>query len=161
MKRSVLALTLVLWGLTLRAQPFEWADRQDNVQAGMGQTLRIPIHLKNTSDKPQMLVIRKSLSDLGAQQKGYFCIDNDCFDATTDQITRKLEPGESLNNLYFAVETGFIITANALKFEVFAKSNPAQSIEHTMALSIEEKVSKTFIFQSREITVHDVYPNPC
>ena len=160
MKRLVTALTFVLWGFHLPAQTFEWSEKQDNFLAGMGQTIRIPIRIKNTSDRPQFFIIRKALTDLGSQQKGYFCADDDCYDASIDQVTRRLEVGESTNNLFFAVETGFITMQNSLKFEVFPKSSPAQSVEHTIGLSIEEKASKTFIFQSKEITVHDVYPNP-
>ena len=87
-------------------------------------------------------------------------MDEDCFDASIDQVTRKLEAGESINTLYFTVETGFITMQNSIKFEVFPKSNPTQAMEHSLGLSIEEKVSKNFVFQSRDITVHDVYPNP-
>ena len=71
MKRLVTALTFVLWGFHLPAQTFEWSEKQDNFLAGMGQTIRIPIRIKNTSDRPQFFIIRKALTDLGSQQKGH------------------------------------------------------------------------------------------
>lgn len=33
-------------------------------------------------------------------------------------------------------------------------------IEHAFILNVEEKTTRSFVFQTRDITVHDVYPNP-
>ncbi|MEJ0055774.1 MAG: T9SS type A sorting domain-containing protein [Bacteroidota bacterium] len=34
------------------------------------------------------------------------------------------------------------------------------SIEHSVSLSVDEKQAKSLVFQSKDITIHDVYPNP-
>lgn len=161
MKRLGLVLVILFCGsLPLLAQSFEWTERPETLQATLGQSVRFPIRLRNTTDKPQYYVIRKVQSDLGSQQKGYFCMDDECQDPMVDQIVRKLEPGETMLGVYFTVETGFLTTVNVLRFEVFARTSPNQAMEHTLTLAIEEKPTKSLVFQSRDITINDVYPNP-
>jgi hypothetical protein len=162
MMRFVLGLILILFcyiGKT-SGQSFEWVDRQENIQAGLGQSIKVPVRIKNISDKTQFFTVRRTYSDLGTNQKGYFCLGDECSDPSVDQFTRRLDPGETMSNLYFVVETGLISTTNSLRFEVFPKGNLAQSIDHPFSLSIDEKPGKSLVFQSREITIHDVYPNP-
>lgn len=159
MKRLVV-FALVLFSLPGMAQGIEWVDRQENYLAGLNQVIRIPIKLKNTSDKPQVLVVRKTQSDLGSSQKGYFCLGEDCSDPSLDQFSRKVEPGETVANLYYVVETGLAVTSNSFRFEVFSKANPALTTEQSVSLAVEEKPAKPLVFTSKDISIHDVYPNP-
>jgi hypothetical protein len=159
MKRLVI-LALVLFSLPGMAQGIEWIDRQESYQAGLNQTLRIPIKLKNLSDRPQVMVVRKSQSDLGSNQKGYFCLGDECSDPQLDQFSKKVEAGETIINLYYVVETGLAVTSNSLRFEVFSRANPALTMEHIVSLAVEEKPAKSLVFNSKDITIHDVYPNP-
>ena len=160
MKTLVIILLSLAPGLQALAQGFEWADRQEIYQAGLGQTIRIPIRIKNTSDKAQFFIVRKAQSDLGSNQKGYFCLGEACLDSGLDQFSKKIEPGETINNLFFTVETGFVATLNSFRFEVFPRGNPALGIEHAFSVAVEEKPAKSLVFQSKDITVHDIYPNP-
>jgi len=160
MKRRYIILFLLLAGLTVSGQGIEWIDRQETYQAGLGQNARIPIRIKNTTERPQTLIIRRAAADLNANQKGYFCVGDECFDVGTDQVTRKLEPGETAGNIYYVVETGLSQTSNSFRIEVYQKGSPQMGIEHAFLLSVEEKPTRSFVFQSRDITVHDVYPNP-
>ena len=160
MKRFVLVALLFAVGLSAWAQEFEWSDRQESFQAGLGQTIRIPIRIKNTSSRARFFIIRKAQGDLGSNQKGYFCLGDDCFDPGLDQFSKRIEPGETLTNLYFAVETGLITTLNSFRFEVFPRGNPALGLEHTFSLAVDEKPAKSLVFQSKDITIHDIYPNP-
>ncbi len=159
MKRLVI-LALVLFSLPGMAQGIEWVDRQESYQAGLNQTIRIPIKLKNQSDRPQVMVVRKSQSDLGSNQKGYFCLGDECSDPMLDQFSKKVEAGETITNLYFVVETGLAVTSNSLRFEVFSRANPGLTTEHIVSLAVEEKPAKSLVFNSKDITIHDVYPNP-
>jgi len=160
MKRTVLIFLLCAAGITASAQSLEWIERQESFQAGVGQTIRIPIKVRNTTEKAQFYVIKKAQADLNANQKGYFCLGDDCLDAGIDQFTRKLEPGEVLGNLYFQVETGMVTTINSLRFEVFPKGNPQVGLDHSITLSVDEKPGKSLVFQSKDIVIHDIYPNP-
>ena len=57
-------------------------------------------------------------------------------------------------------ETGFVTTINALRYEVFPRGNPALGIEHAFSIAVDEKPAKSLVFQSKDIIVHDIYPNP-
>lgn len=160
MKRWIVVGFFLVAGLSAFGQGVEWLDTQETYQTAIGQNARIPIRVKNTSDRPLTLTIRKASGDLNNNQKGYFCIGDECFDAMTDQVTRRLEPGETANNVFFVVEPGLSTTSNSFRFEVFQKGSPQMGIEHAFILSVEEKASRSFVFQSRDITVHDIYPNP-
>lgn len=142
------------------AQTLEFVDRQDAYQAAVSETLIIPLRIKNTSDKAQFYIIRKVYSDMGSSQKGYFCIGKDCLDPGMDEFSKKLEPGETLEGLAYTLETGMMTGQHSFKFEVFPRGNPSAAIEHNVGVSIGEKGSKSLVFQSRDITIHDVYPNP-
>ena len=160
MKRIVFIFLAIASSVSAWAQVLEWTDRQENIQAGLGQTIRIPIRIRNTSEKAQFFVIRKAQGDLGSNQKGYFCFGDECFDSGVDQFTKRLEAGETLTNLYFTVETGLVTTANSLHFEVFPRGNPSGGLDHAFSLTVDERPTKSLVFQSKDITIHDVYPNP-
>lgn len=160
MKRWLVVLTLLVCGPVAWAQDLDWIDRQDTYQATLGQNLRIPIRLRNTSDKPQTVVIRRATAELNANQKGYFCMGDECFDMTIDQVTRRLEPGELATNLFFVVEPGMSATTNSFRFEVYQKGSPQLGQEHNFILNVDEKAARSFVFQTRNLVVHDVYPNP-
>jgi hypothetical protein len=160
MKRCPWFLIFFLSSIFAGAQGVEWVDRQEAYQAGLGQNARIPIRLRNSSDKAITVVVRKASGDLNVNQKGYFCMGDECFDVLTDQVTRKLEPGESINSLFFVIETGLSATSNSFRFEVFPKGSPQMGLEHSFLLTIDEKPARSFVFQSRDLTIHDVYPNP-
>lgn len=159
-KRILISLLLLVLGFIARAQTFDWVDRQDNYQAGFGQNLKIPIRIRNTSDKPQFFIIRKAQGETGLNQKAYFCIGDECLEPGLDQFSKRIEPGETLANLYFMVETGLSNANNTFRFEVFPRGNPALGMEHTVSVAVEEKPAKSVVFQSRDISIHDIYPNP-
>ncbi len=153
-----LFLGCLVLAISANAQNFELVDRQDTYQANFSQLVKIPLKIKNNTDKPQFYVIRKVRSDLGESQKGYFCLDNNCLEPTIIEFSKKVEPEETIN-LYYSVESGLVPIQNNLKFEIFPKGSPAEIIEHSVSLMVEERVQRS-LYQSREITIHDVYPNP-
>jgi hypothetical protein len=138
----------------------EASDSHDNLQATINQTLRIPLRIKNTSDKAQFYVIRKTKGEMGDTQKGYFCLGNKCLDPTIEEFSKRLEPGETLFDLYYTLESGIQVTQTALRFEYFPKGNAQAVQEKNVTVVVEERPTRTYVFQSKEITMHDVYPNP-
>lgn len=159
MKRWFLGLAFVLSHLSIWAQGIEWIDRQDAYQTRIGQNAQIAIRVRNSSERAQTMVIRKATGDLNPSQKGYFCRGSECFDGL-NEITIRLEPGQTAGDLFFVVEPGMTPTSNSFRLEVYQKGSPQMGIEHAFLLNVEEKASRSFVFQSRDITVHDIYPNP-
>jgi hypothetical protein len=152
---SVLSLSFALVG---HAQNFELVDRQDNYSAGFNQLVKIPLKIKNNSDRAQFYTIRKTRSDLSEMQKGYFCMDNKCLEASVSEFVKKVEAGETVS-LTFTVESGAQSALNNIKFDIFPKNNPTELIEHIVSLNVDERGQRS-IYQTREIVINDVYPNP-
>jgi hypothetical protein len=160
MRLCRLIWVLVLGWSSCFAQSIEFVDRQDTYSAAVSENLVIPLRIKNTSDKGQVYIIRKVYSDMGSSQKGYFCIGKDCLEHGMDEFSKRLEPGETLEGLAYTLETGMMTGQNSFKFEVFPRGNPSAAVEFNVAVSIEEKRTKSLVYQSKDITIHDVYPNP-
>jgi hypothetical protein len=158
MKRWPLFFAGMVIVLAAQAQNFELVDKQDSYQATFSQLVKIPLKIKNTTDKPQFYVIRKVRSDLGESQKGYFCLDNNCLESTIVEFSKRVEPDETIN-LYYSIESGLLPVQNSLKFEIFPKGSPTEGMEHNVSLTVEERIQRS-LYQSREIIIHDVYPNP-
>ena len=160
MRLWLIFMMAIVGGSEALAQGFDLVDRQDTYQAAVSETLRIPLKIKNTTDKAQFYIIRKGNNDLGGTQKGYFCLDKNCLEAGIDEFSKRIEPGETLSGLYYSLETGLITGQNNLKFEIFIRGNPQGLLQHQVNINIDEHRAKSFVFQSKDITIQDVYPNP-
>jgi hypothetical protein len=47
-----------------------------------------------------------------------------------------------------------------LRFEIFQKGSAHDIVDRSVAISVDEKPGRSFIFQSKDISIQDVYPNP-
>jgi Secretion system C-terminal sorting domain len=159
MKTWLILGWLVLGWANGFAQSFELLDKQDSYQGGISQTLRIPLRIKNNTDKSQFYVFRVQ-GDLNTTQKGYFCLDKNCLEPGMEEFSKKVEPGETLQNLYFMIETGLLSGQHTIRFEIFPKGSLHLSIEHPVMVTIDERNGRTLVFHSKDITIHEVYPNP-
>ena len=155
--RLILPFIVALAG-TAKGQGLEVVDKQETYQAAISETIQLPVRLHNTSDKPQTYIIRKAPSETDGFQKGYFCLGRNCLQQSIGEFTRKVEPGETLD-LYYTLETGLVTGVTNLRFEIYTKGTP-QALDHHISVQIDEKREASFVFQSRDITIHDVYPNP-
>src|SRR3954468_11396778 len=104
MKKLLLPILFCfLWSITT-AQTFEVNGIQENYKGVIGENIKAPLRLKNISDKPILLVIRKVTSQIGSTQKNYFCFDGNCQDQRQEEFTVKLEPGQPLNTFHIQLE---------------------------------------------------------
>jgi len=160
MIKALLSAIMLLMSSCVFGQGFEIAPLQESYKGVIGETIKVPLRFKNTSEKPVTLVIRKVDEQLGSTQKKYFCIDNNCLDSKVEDYVVKVEPGQTTTNLYVALEAGLNQNESSLQYIAFNKSNPGQSLEVTLNFNVEEKLGKANIYNSRLITLYDVYPNP-
>src|SRR5688572_7481593 len=161
MMKALLSAIIILMGSLAYGQGFEIAPLQESYTGTIGETIRVPLRFKNTSEKPVTLIIRKVDEQLGSTQKKYFCVDNNCLDSKIEDYVVKVEPGQTTTNLYVALEAGLNQNESSLQYIAFNKSNPGQSLEVNLNFTVEEKLGgKTNIYNSRHITLYDVYPNP-
>jgi len=159
MKQFCIIFLIAFSTTGLFAQNLEILDKQDFFQTSSVQKLKIPLRIRNNSEKQQVYTIKKISNELGNTTKGYFCLNNNCQELGVSDFSVTLEGNETTQNLFYVLETGIISGQTTLKFEFFQKGSTKEITEHSVTISIEEK-SRPFIFQSKEITIQDVYPNP-
>ena len=160
MTKTLLSAIMILMASCLFGQGFEIAPLQDTYRGLIGEAIKVPLRFKNTSDKPITLIIRKVDEQIGSTQRKYFCIDNNCLDSKVEDYIIKVEPGQSINNFFVVLEAGLTENESSLRYLAYNKSNPGQSIEVHLNFNVEEKPDKATIYNSRFITLYDVYPNP-
>lgn len=154
----VMSLTISCWAYS---QGIEISPLQDSYRGAIGETLKVPLRFKNTSDKPITLIVRKVSEQIGSTQKNYLCLDGDCTDQRSEDQVVKVEPGQTLSNLFVVLEGGLVSGLSTAKYIAFNRLNPAQLLELDLNFAIEEKSEKASnIYSSRHITLFDVYPNP-
>jgi len=85
---------LVLVGASTLAQQLEILPLPDNFKGYVGEAVAVPVKIKNISDKPVTLVLRKGESQLGSTQKSYFCLGQDCREQR-DELVVRLDAGQS------------------------------------------------------------------
>jgi hypothetical protein len=160
MSKTLLSVIMIFAAGCLCGQSFEIAPLQESYKGLIGETIKVPLRFKNTSDKPITLIIRKVTEQIGSTQKKYFCIDNNCLDSKIEDYIIKVEPGQSINNFFVALEAGLNQNESTLRYLAYNKSNPNQSVEVELNFEVDERRDKATIYTSRFITVYDVYPNP-
>lgn len=142
------------------AQGFEITGLQDSYKGTIGQEIRAPLYFKNNSPKSVTLIIRKSDSQIGTSQKNFFCKDGICLDRSVEDLIVKVEAGQTLSSLQVALEAGLAPGISSVKYIAYNKSNPAEAIEFELNFVVDEEPEKTTIYNSRFVTLQDVYPNP-
>ena len=160
MIKALLSAILISVSSWVFGQGFEITPLQDSYSGVIGETIKVPLRFKNTSDKPITLIVRKVDEQLGSTQKKYFCIDNNCLDSKIEDYVVKVEPGQVTSNLYIALEAGLNQNASSLKYIAYNKFNPGHALDIDLNFNVEEKLTKANIYNSRHITLYDVYPNP-
>jgi len=152
---------LILCGSHVFAQRLELVNKKEtSYRANLSEVVKIPLRIKNTTDKTQFYIIRKVNDDLGGTQKGYFCLDDTCLEQGMSEFSKRIEPGQTLDGLYYTLETGLVAGQTNVKFEIFERGYLSEPIEHSVTIAVDEKRESSLVFQSRDITIHDVYPNP-
>lgn len=151
-----------LWSYTLgtSAQSFEMGALQEVYRGYIGEMVRVPVELTNRSDKPLTLIVRKISSSLGGTQKNYLCPQNDCLEQQVEDLTLRLEPGQTLSDFHIALDAGLANGISSAKYLVFNRYNPTETIEFDLNFAVDERSGKEDIFTHPQIILHDVYPNP-
>jgi hypothetical protein len=160
MKKTLLLACLLLIVSFLRAQSFEVREVAENHKGFIGDQIKAPLSIKNTTQKTLVLLIRRSHSQLGSTQKAFFCPGGDFQEANADEITIRLEPGQTLENFAVGLDAGLVPGVSSVKYTIINRSNPADYQDIELNFSVEEKPAKNDLYSSRFITIHDVYPNP-
>ncbi|HEX6892980.1 MAG TPA: T9SS type A sorting domain-containing protein [Chryseolinea sp.] len=160
MRNLLLLVMSIMISCGAFAQSFEVSSLQESYKGYIGEAIRAPLRFKNTSDKAITLIIRNVDAQIGSSQKNYFCLDNNCLDNKVEDFIVKIEAGQVLNTFQVVLEAGLVSGESTLHYVAFNKLNPGHSVEFDLNFIVEEKPEKQNIYNSRFITLHDVYPNP-
>lgn len=161
MKNLLWLACLILMSAATRGQGFEVGPVQETYKGIIGETIKAPIRFRNTTDKSITLIIRKVSEQIGATQKNFFCLENNCFDYKTEDYILRVEPGQSISSFYIGLDAGLVPgVLSVVKYLVYNKSMPQAAFEFEVSFTVEEKPLKESIYHSRDITLHDFYPNP-
>jgi hypothetical protein len=160
MRKFFLLSLLISLSLGISAQSFELSGVTETFRGTIGETIKAPLRLKNTSEKPITLIIRKLSQQIGSTQKNFFCIDNNCLEEKIDDYIVRLEPGQTISNVQIGLEGGLVPGVSNVRYLIINRSNPTHSMEFDLNFAVEERPEKNNIYHSKAITVKDVYPNP-
>lgn len=159
--KGILSLAILTFMfVALHGQGFEIPGLQENYRCSIGETIKAALRFKNTTDKSITLIVRKVNAQIGSTQKNYFCVDNICNDSKTDDLVVKIDAGQTLSSVQIALEGGLVSGESNIKYIAYNKYNPAEYLEFDLNFVVEEKPEKQTLYNSRQITLHDVYPNP-
>lgn len=160
MRRLLWSVVLTFLAFGLAAQSFEIGELQEVYKAHIGELVRVPVRVTNTTDKHLTLVIRRLSANLGGTQKNYYCPNDDCLDQRVEDFLIRLEPNETLTNFEIGLDAGLANGASSVKYVVFNHYNTAENVEFDLNFTVEERTAKQDIFTHPHIVLHDVYPNP-
>lgn len=144
------------------AQNFEVIGQSGTLKGGIGDVIKAPIKIKNNTNRPIQIVVKRLEQVIGTSQLSYFCWGSECYDTEVNQLplSKKLEPGETSSKFKTVLETGLVAGFSTVKYLIYDRDNPSDAVEYEVTYTVEDMNSKKAIFSSEEVHINDVYPNP-
>jgi hypothetical protein len=141
-------------------QSFEIIYAQDVIRGTIGETIKTPLRIKNLTDKPIYLVVRRLDQQLGSTQKASFCVDQVCQENRSKDFTLKIDPFSTSESIQISLEAGLAAVMSSIKYSITNKNNPTEATDLDFTFLVEENRSKENLYSSRFIRLYNVYPNP-
>ncbi len=160
MRNLLLVALFYFLSFALFGQGFEVSAINESFRGNIGETIKAPLRIKNTTDRPITLIIRRLESQLGTTQSNFFCIDGNCLDSRIEDYQLKIEPNQTISTLEIGLEAGIAPGISSARYLIYNRFNTSDSYEIEMNFAVDEKKVEKNIYSSRNITVQDVYPNP-
>lgn len=160
MKGPLFLVWLCAMSFELSAQALEITGLQDAYKGTVGEVVRAPLRFMNHSDRAITVYLRQSGGQIGTSQKTYFCRGGNCLNRASQDMILKLEPGQSVTDLEIVLEAGLVPGLSTMRYTAVNRANPSEVIEFDLNFIVEEREREPTIYNSRYITVQDVYPNP-
>lgn len=154
-------LSLLTTGFSL-GQSFEIAGTKGTYKGHIGKSIQVPISIKNLTDRPIQIVIKRVEQVIGTSQTSYFCWGEDCFDSQIEQIplSQRVKPGEVSNKFVSVLETGLVAGISTVKYVIYNRDTPSDMVEYEVNYTVDEDIADNIIFSSSDIKINEVYPNP-
>jgi len=146
----------------LQAQSISVVNNKNTFHGVINKELRVPIEIKNNSDHPVYVFVRRVGNKIGSTQSTNFCLGELCFDKVIDKlpVSHKIEPGVTSSAFVSILQTGLMSGFSTVKYEIYTRGNPNQIIEYEITYVVEDNVKITTLFASDDIVLNELYPNP-
>ncbi len=107
-------------------------------------------------------MVRRIEKVIGTSQTNFFCWDGECYDANIDELplSKYISPGETSDKFESILETGLVSGISSVKYLIYNRDNPTDAIEYKMNYTVEERTQSNILFNSPELIINEVYPNP-
>ena len=162
MKIFLSTFIICLFAYGLRCQSFEVVDNNRTHIGTIGQTINAPIRIKNLTDQPIQIIIKRLDKVIGTSQKNYFCWGEECYDENVNELplSKRIAPGETSMKFESILETGLVAGISSDKYLVYNRDNPSESVEYEVNYTVNEDRGKNAIFSTEDMRINEVYPNP-
>lgn len=147
---------------TAHAQNFVIVEQSGTYKGSIGEQIFAPVRIKNLSDKPIQIAVKRIGQVIGTSQQSFICRGEECYEPEVNQLTLagRIAPGEVSSDFRSVLESGLAAGFSTVKYLIYDRDNPADAIEYEVAYTVEDGVEKKIIFDSNDVRINDVYPNP-
>jgi len=148
---------------SLIAQDFEIITDQEAVASGgLSEDIRVPIKIKNTSDRPIYIFVDRVEKVVGSTQTTNFCWGEECYDLSIERLplSRKIEPGEISEAFVSVLHSGLVEGYSTVKYNIYTRSNREEVVSHEVTYSTEGDQNSQALYVSDQLVFNEIYPNP-
>ncbi|MDN5212140.1 T9SS type A sorting domain-containing protein [Fulvivirgaceae bacterium BMA12] len=162
--KFIVLYILLLWLVPEinQAQSIEIVKADKEAVSTIGSKINSNFKIRNRSDKPILLKVKRIDKQIGSGQTNYFCWGEECYDATVDVMPRSiiLEPGQTTSKFNSVLLAGITEAQSSVKYVFYDKNNPTDAVEFEVLYKVLEKKPQSLLLKNKNIKISNVYPNP-
>ena len=160
--KIVLAAILLFCVLGATAQSIQVLEAKTAHTLQIGDEARTVIKLKNVSDQPVHVLVRRDEIQIGSSQKSFFCWDGDCEEPNINatSVSRVIQPGEIVETFVSILEAGLDETISSMKYVFYNRDEPSDRVEVELNYTVSDQPQTGTMYESNFIRLSDIYPNP-
>ncbi|MEQ8927943.1 MAG: T9SS type A sorting domain-containing protein [Fulvivirga sp.] len=162
MRVLITSALLLLFGFPAMTQSFEVVETNKVFVGKVGEKVAAEIPIKNLTDRPIQIVIRRLDKVIGTSQSTYICWEGQCLTKEEEQIplSKRISAQEVSKKFVSTLEAGLVPGISSVKYLIYNRDNPSDAVEYEVNYTIEEAVEEKFLYESAEIQLKEIYPNP-
>ncbi len=162
MKFLLSTALILLLAIQAQAQSFEIVESKNIFKGIVGEQIEAEIPIKNLTNQPLELVIKRIDEVIGTSQSTYICWDGRCLPSKSDVLsgTNKIAAGELTTKFSSILETGLVPGISTVKYLIYDRNNPSEALEYEVEYTIEERSESKSLYDSQDIQLTEIFPNP-
>jgi hypothetical protein len=163
-KKTKILLFLLVWLLPefALAQSIEIVEADKEIVGTIGSELNAHLKIRNRSDHPILLKVRRVENQISTGETSFFCWGNDCFDKEVELLPSSiiLQPGQTTSKFTSTLIAGITEGHSNVKYQFYDRNNPDDFVEEEVFYKIVEKKSTATLLKNKNIHISNIYPNP-